>query len=73
LSVSDKLYICHGNTPSYGDGIRTFEKNFNTINYCLPSSSYKYEYSDDTNKHNLSGSVKMKEFYVLQIDTANWF
>lgn len=43
LSVSDKMYICHGNTPSYADGIRTFERNFETLNYCLPSFSYKYE------------------------------
>ena len=57
--MSDKLYVCHGNT-SYGDGIRTFEKNFNTINYCLPSGSYKYEHADEGNKNNHSGCIKMK-------------
>ena len=40
LAVNDKLYICHGNEPSYADGIRTFQRNFESINYCLPSSAY---------------------------------
>lgn len=47
LSVSDKMYICHGNTPSYADGIRTFEKNFDALIYCLPSFSYKYDEQND--------------------------
>jgi hypothetical protein len=41
LSVNERLYVCHGNTPSYADGIRTFQRNFDSINYCLPSRSFK--------------------------------
>lgn len=41
LSVSDRLYVCHGNQPSYADGIRTIQRNFNELNYCLPSVSFK--------------------------------
>lgn len=40
ISISEKNYICQGNTASYGDGIRTFHKNFDNIDYCLPSNTY---------------------------------
>lgn len=40
LHISEKLIICHGNTPSYGDGVRTFARNLESIDFYLPSSSY---------------------------------
>lgn len=43
LSISEKTYICQGNTCSYGDGIRTFHKNFDALEYCLPSNTYELE------------------------------
>ena len=40
ISISEKTYICQGNTPSYGDGIRTFHKNFDDLLFCLPTNTY---------------------------------
>jgi hypothetical protein len=61
LSISERTYICHGNTPSYADGIRTFEKNFDSLNYCLPSFSYKYEeLSDQDDAKDFNGVLKVR-------------
>ena len=71
LSVCNKLYICQGNTPSYFDGIRTNARNLNEISYHLPSKTYRYV--DASGKINedeakvLSGTVKVKDFYILQV------
>ena len=74
MSVSDRLYICHGNTPSYADGIRVSQKSFEFINYCLPTLSYKHQSEEkEENSVNLgdgcttfNGNMKVKEFFVLQ-------
>jgi hypothetical protein len=75
LSVSNQLYICHGNTPSYADGIRTFQRNFEALNFCLPCVSYKCNLEgedslnssqEDIAKNSFSGILKVKEFYILQ-------
>jgi len=71
LSVSDRLHICHGNTPSYADGIRTIQRNMNELNFYLPSVSYKYATEGGSDEGSdgkvLSGFLKLKEFFVLQI------
>ena len=47
INISDRIYICHGNTSSLGDGIRTFHRNFDSVEYCLPSNTFTRGDGDD--------------------------
>lgn len=40
MTVSEKLLICQGNTPNSGDGLRTFQRNFESLAFFLPSISF---------------------------------
>ena len=62
LTVSERNYICHGNTPSHGDGIRTFHKNFETVEFSLPSNTY---FNEDESDETISGRLKVKKFLIL--------
>lgn len=64
LAVSDKNYICHGNTPSFHDGLNIENKKFSTLEYCLPSGSYE---SDSKEPEAFYGTLEIKKFMVLQI------
>jgi len=63
MTISDKLLICQGNTPNKGDGLRTFQRNFETLAYFLPSLSF----SSTKNDKSYNGILKIKSFYILQI------
>lgn len=65
ISVSDKLLICQGNTPNSGDGLRTFQRNFESLAYFLPSLSYHSTLPERDVIYN--GIHKIKEFYILQV------
>jgi len=65
MSISDKLLICQGNTPNHGDGLRTFQRTFESLNYFLPSLSFKNENQESEMIFN--GKLKIKEFYILQL------
>lgn len=63
IILSQKNYICHGNTASYGDGIRTFHKNFENVEYCLPSNTFK---SLELHDQIFNGTLKVRRFMILQ-------
>ena len=64
MTISEKLLICHGNTPNNGDGLRTFQRTLESLSYFLPSISFK---SLNTSREmNYNGVLKIKEFYILQ-------
>jgi hypothetical protein len=64
MIISEKLLICHGNTPNNGDGLRTFQRTMESLSYFLPSISFR---SLNTSREvNYNGVLRIKEFYVLQ-------
>jgi hypothetical protein len=65
ISVSEKLLICQGNTPNNGDGLRTFQRNFDSLAYFLPSRSFRD--SIEGREVNYNGVLKIKKFYILQL------
>lgn len=64
ISISEKTFICQGNTPSYGDGIRTFHKNFEELLFCLPTNTYLCTEKDMETE---SGTLKVRRFMILQV------
>lgn len=58
ISVSEKLLICQGNTPNNGDGLRTFQRNFENLAYFLPSRSFKDSIAE--REVNYNGVLKIK-------------
>jgi hypothetical protein len=64
MAISEKLLICHGNTPNNGDGLRTFQRNLESLAYFLPSISFKS--TNAIREVNYNGVLKIKEFYILQ-------
>lgn len=65
ISVSEKLLICQGNTPNNGDGLRTFQRNFDSLAYFLPSRSFRD--SIEGREVNYNGVLKIKQFFILQL------
>ena len=65
MSVSEKLLICQGNTPNNGDGLRTFQRNFDNLVYFLPSRSFKDVIPGREVTYN--GMLKVREFFVLKV------
>ena len=66
ITVSERLLICHGNTPNYGDGLRTFQRTFESLAYFLPSKSFRpAEGESALTPYN--GMMKTKEFAILQL------
>ncbi len=62
LSISDKLYICQGNTLSYGDGIRTQSKDFDILDYNLPSRTYT---ANNLFCKDYNGTMKIKNAVIF--------
>jgi hypothetical protein len=58
MTVSEKLLICQGNTPNNGDGLRTFQRNFESLAYFLPSISFNNPNSSREVTYN--GVLKIK-------------
>ncbi len=58
ISVSEKLLICHGNTPNSGDGLRTFQRKFDSLAYFLPSLSFRQLQNEKEMTYN--GVLKIK-------------
>ena len=65
ISVSEKLLVCQGNTPNNGDGLRTFQRNFDSLVYFMPSRSFKDTIEGREVTYN--GMLRVKEFFVLKL------